>query len=721
MFLCYDLLTVPLQVFRFEEHFHTVSMGVRYAAAVFWTLDIVASFFVGFHKRGMVEMAPAKIAKHYIKSWFALDICIVTVDWSFLFLNFGSAEASTSAMRLGKVARGIRAIRLLRLAKFHHIFSDMSTRVRDENMRTALSVVKIVAFIIAVNHFIACIYYGLHLIRMDDGVTWVKQNFDEDDSDHDLSYRYFTSMHWSLTQFTPASMEVVPTNTLERVFTVCVLLFALVTFSSFVSSITTAMSHLRNVNARRLDQDRMLRRYLSEHTISSQLTSRVLHYFQDRQQQNRRQVRTTEADVDLFKVLPDSLKFELRDEAFRPCLISHPIFHQLDCVEPEAVTHICRACITERRLIIRDEIFGHGQQLLHMIWIAEGILGYKYELDGFVRHEKMKKGEWACEVALWARFAEVFGPFSAETNCELTMLDREAFLSVAERHILFAGRLAKYASLYVSQATEVIKRCRWQGVMLNDFDLVTDLAHQAFEVSDGSRTSQHYLHSDSGHLDGHHIAHRFTQVLHDTLGGAAHFLHDTLGGKNSPSPRNSLANVDEDYTYGSGGSVESLRRHSKERHSWHSTRSERVSGTNGKRRPSKDSARGNRIGFFRSTSGGSACSNVSVSPTSTGMSGIRSLESSQNGDNRKSLPERAKTDGELEKCKSLSSMSTDMGAQMSSMSTDEPHGSNTDAGSVWAVPSTQVIPNCPVEATSGEDSRVSDVSNDQGAQGRQIS
>merc|ERR1719506_1820660 len=36
--------------------------------------------------------------------------------------------------------------------------------------------------------------------------------------------------------------------------------------------------------------------------------------------------------------------------------------------------------------------------------------------------------------------------------------------------------------------------------------------------------------------------------------------------------------------------------------------------------------------------------------------------------------ERAKTDGELETCKSLSSMSTDMRAQMSSMSIDEPHG-----------------------------------------------
>lgn len=100
--------------------------------------------------------------------------------------------------------------------------------------------------------------------------------------DASLSYRYATSLHWSLTQFTPAAMEVYAKNLFERVYSVCVLLFALITFSSFVSSITNLMNHLRSINAQRLEQQKKLRLYLHQHGISSESVNRVWHYLHHR-------------------------------------------------------------------------------------------------------------------------------------------------------------------------------------------------------------------------------------------------------------------------------------------------------------------------------------------------------------------------------------------------------------------------------------------------------
>merc|ERR1719420_2887739 len=93
-----------------------------------------------------------------------------------------------------------------------------------------------------------------------------------------LEYRYATSLHWSLTQFTPASMEVIPHNVGERFFSVGVLLFALIIFSSFVSSITAAMTRMRNLNSDNNNNLSKLRRYLRDHKVSAKLAIRIKRY-----------------------------------------------------------------------------------------------------------------------------------------------------------------------------------------------------------------------------------------------------------------------------------------------------------------------------------------------------------------------------------------------------------------------------------------------------------
>merc|ERR1719353_2131141 len=93
-------------------------------------------------------------------------------------------------------------------------------------------------------------------------------------------YKYLTSMHWSLTQFTPAAMEVMPNNIYERAVSVLCLLFALVVFGSFLSQLTACVTKLRALSS---DQERnfsLLRRYLKACQLPDELQIRIRKFLE---------------------------------------------------------------------------------------------------------------------------------------------------------------------------------------------------------------------------------------------------------------------------------------------------------------------------------------------------------------------------------------------------------------------------------------------------------
>merc|ERR1719491_764494 len=90
--------------------------------------------------------------------------------------------------------------------------------------------------------------------------TWVDQAFDDDA--HTFWYRYLSSFHWAVTQFTPASMEIVPTNTFERLYTIVTIFFGLLMFSSFVSNMTNSMTYLTKINYEKRSRINAARNYV---------------------------------------------------------------------------------------------------------------------------------------------------------------------------------------------------------------------------------------------------------------------------------------------------------------------------------------------------------------------------------------------------------------------------------------------------------------------------
>merc|ERR1719191_2017613 len=97
--------------------------------------------------------------------------------------------------------------------------------------------------IVSLAHLLGCGFWGISKFGRNFQDSWdLEPGWASAFNGSSVSYRYTTALHWSLTQFTPASMDLHPTNTLERAYSVVVIMLALVVFSSFVSSITAAMT-----------------------------------------------------------------------------------------------------------------------------------------------------------------------------------------------------------------------------------------------------------------------------------------------------------------------------------------------------------------------------------------------------------------------------------------------------------------------------------------------
>jgi len=467
----YDVLTVPLIAFGPIESAALKVIGL--ITTIFWSLDIPFTFMTGFHLGGVVEMRPKIIAKHYFQRWFLLDFFIILTDWALLIAQSEFADI-IGVVRISKTLRLwrlLRLIRLLRIVKLPSLSDDIAENLQSETLVTILGVLRSMAIIAIVNHFIACGWYGVGQITTP---TWLVSV-----ADRDFGYRYTTSFHWSLTQFTPASMEVSPKNTIERIYAIGVLFSALVTFSTFISSITSAMTTLRRINLERSKEREAIRRYIAEKKVSVELGNRITAFL--RRHNFMAKKRVHEEDIQVFKVLPETLRLQLHWEVYIPTLLPHPFFHHLCEVDEKTVLDVCHHAMAEHYLGTSQELFTSGKECIKMFFTLQGVMEYSVGMTREAAPVELSEdmpSRWFCEPCLWVKW-EHRGSLTAVTPCEFATLQARKFHKIVCTRLDVLGACQIYAQRFLEKMLE-------RGLdkvtdLLCEFDEVQEAAQQAFE------------------------------------------------------------------------------------------------------------------------------------------------------------------------------------------------------------------------------------------------
>ncbi|CAK0848238.1 unnamed protein product [Prorocentrum cordatum] len=367
-------------------------------------------------------MKLSRIAWHYIKGWLMLDMGVIMLEW---FLLIVEPESISRAVTLARSAKILRLSRFLRLVRFVRLFK-FSSRVsyihagsfQLQALPTAMGIMRSLVYILVASHYIACAWY---LVGGRYKRTWIDM-FDEDH--HGVPYRYATSLHWSITQFTPASAEVQPRNTLERGFAILVIVLGMVAFSCFISSITQAMGNFQRLRAEELQRTANMRQFFLENQVSFDVGARITRFLQEAATHEKQRHRLHENDLPQLQLLPDSLRSELHLEMYKPILYSHGFF----CVAMEAdsscLEEICHHAGSPVNVRHHKDLFEADSEAHSAFYLTSGT--GMYTLKYTKETAKVSECQWLVEAALWLQWRHQ-GTVYAKTSLQGVRLDSAKF------------------------------------------------------------------------------------------------------------------------------------------------------------------------------------------------------------------------------------------------------------------------------------------------------
>ncbi|CAK0845283.1 unnamed protein product, partial [Prorocentrum cordatum] len=438
----WDLLIVPLAVFCYPVN--SLTMSMEWLTLVYWTLNIPQTLTVGYEVGLGIVMSPSLILRRYMRSWFLIDMATLVPDWIIEVIDFGNSNTpmtscdtsveGATAVKLLKNLRIMRLMRLTRIARLKKIWQMVKDRIYSLTVNIAVNILTMLLLLLVLSHFISCLWYTISDVSEGDNRWLAYYNFEG----MDWSYVYATCLHWSLTRhdggFTPASMDIQPQNFPERVYTISVVVCALVGFSYVVGSITASLAQLRSVTEEESKLFWDLRVYLKRNAVEHTLAIRIQRYLVDawRYQAGNK----TFSQIKILTMLSEQLHNELLFNLHADHLNVYPLIEALLDVSPVTAFRLARTAILSKQFAYLDPMFIYGEKPSHMSIVKQGRFEYKRMTSkGEVLREMVDKGEdWIAEPVLWSTQWYHLGDCVAVDTSSLILVDPHKFCEEAKRN-----------------------------------------------------------------------------------------------------------------------------------------------------------------------------------------------------------------------------------------------------------------------------------------------
>lgn len=450
MLLAYDGVSIPLEVFDPEETPFRIAMA--WIIRLYWTAAMGKAFITGYLKNdGAVEMRPSFIARRYSMTWLPMDLVVVLIDWAEVVV---AGFRGGGFQRFGSGLRGLRmlrTVRLIRLIKAPEITSFINEQIRSEQILLVATIAKVIFIMLGVAHVLACAWFGIgRWSQADSTHSWINEL---KVTELDKGQQYVTSFHWSLSQFA-GELTVPPQNSPERIFTVCVLFFAIIVAAWFISSVTTSMTQLQIITSHQSTQTAILRRYLVDQNISRPLALRVQRNAQHALREQKKHA--SEDSVELLRLISNPLLVELHFEIHGHVLFHHPFFMNYNVINPGGMRKVCHTAVSVLSLHTGDVLFRDLEVPAYkrMFFVMNG--GLIYKKDNETKY--VEKGDWMCEAILWTNWTHC-GTVKAYTETMLLVLDAEKFQETISTFP------SDHPGMY---AEEFVKRLNMAGRFLTD-------------------------------------------------------------------------------------------------------------------------------------------------------------------------------------------------------------------------------------------------------------
>uniref|UniRef100_A0A7M4FW79 Potassium voltage-gated channel subfamily H member 6 n=1 Tax=Crocodylus porosus TaxID=8502 RepID=A0A7M4FW79_CROPO len=246
---------------------------------IMFIIDIIINFRTTYvNVNDEVVSHPAKIAIHYFKGWFLIDM-VAAIPFDLLIFRSGSDE-TTTLIGLLKTAR---LLRLVRVARKLDRYSEYGAAVLFLLMCTFALIA----------HWLACIWYAIGNVErpyMEHKIGWLDNLGDQIGkryNDSDLSSgpsikdKYVTALYFTFSSLTSVGFgNVSPNTNSEKIFSICVMLIGSLMYASIFGNVSAIIQRLYSGTARYHTQMLRVKEFIRFHQIPNPLRQRLEEYFQ---------------------------------------------------------------------------------------------------------------------------------------------------------------------------------------------------------------------------------------------------------------------------------------------------------------------------------------------------------------------------------------------------------------------------------------------------------
>ncbi|KAL2081448.1 hypothetical protein ACEWY4_023301 [Coilia grayii] len=246
---------------------------------IMFIIDILINFrttYVNLNEE--VVSHPAKIAIHYFKGWFLIDM-VAAIPFDLLIFGSGSDE-TTTLIGLLKTAR---LLRLVRVARKLDRYSEYGAAV--------LMLLMCIFALIA--HWLACIWYAIGNVEkpyLEHKIGWLDNlgvsigklyNYSDPSSGPSIKDKYVTALYFTFSSLTSVGFgNVSPNTNSEKIFSICVMLIGSLMYASIFGNVSAIIQRLYSGTARYHMQMLRVKEFIRFHQIPNPLRQRLEEYFQ---------------------------------------------------------------------------------------------------------------------------------------------------------------------------------------------------------------------------------------------------------------------------------------------------------------------------------------------------------------------------------------------------------------------------------------------------------
>jgi len=345
--------------------------------------------------------------------------------------NTAGIARSAKALRLSRCARLLRLLRLGRTPK-------LASHLRKNLSQLSVTTAKITGWVIGIlflNHVVACFWFWLGDSSNAGWVSEAKRFYElSAGTQPDMAYLYLTSLHWACTQFTPASMEVVPQTSFERLTAIVVVFSSLVLCSSFLTSITATVTAIRRRQGDYIVAHGQLVQYLQENEVPMDLGCSILDLVAAQKARREQVKRIHEPEVTLLTTVPKSLQQALKLHVYKPTFDKHLILKFIGhTIGSSSALKICCEAMSQASFVSGEDLFTFGADGKAMYYMLDGeMLYYEGAMPSLQETAVLARNDFFCDPVLWMKW-EHKGRATARILCEMMLIDAVTFQGIAAK------------------------------------------------------------------------------------------------------------------------------------------------------------------------------------------------------------------------------------------------------------------------------------------------